>query len=426
MRRPDVGGHGIATVWVALFAGLSTAPVLKIADVQAVEWAQLLWLAQALPVFIYGGMRIHRSGNSRYSVGYAVFLAACVALAAVSFRLEFYTPPDISVLKQPFILSLSRVFEYFMASFFMVKLAGEMRRNRSALRLALNIYIGAGVLSAILSIAGWIVVNISGVNVFTVYGYDERVRGFFNEGGPYGVFLVSVAVALVVRALAFRNGFGLAGQIAFGLLLVALLLSGSKAGLLVAAGLLGLGVAFAGNRWQRAATVGGGALIVCVLLTLFQGKLLGYAYAYMDLDEALAYRPGDPSLIMGRIAAAAILPRMISEHPVLGIGPGNYSLMRNDPNYLQGLPPVDDWDLPGMGLFGAAAELGIPTTVFFLFLLMWPLKDAVRQRAGAGLAVCAGFQPLAFLVGVNLNFFYPWLVAGFVISLLRPPSEGKS
>ncbi len=427
MRRSDLRGRNSAAGWAALLAGLSAAPVLKIGDVQAVECAQLLWLAQAVPVFIYGGLRIRRSGFWRsYGGAYLLFLVTYIALAALSFRLEFYTPPDVSLLKQPFILSLSRTFELLMASFFMVKLAEDMRANPPARLLALNVYIGAGILSAILSIAGWILVNISGVHVFTIYGYEDRARGFFNEGGPYGVFLVSVAVALVVRALGFRNRFGFASKVAIGLLLVALLLSGSKAGLLVVAGLLGLGLLFAGNRWQRVVIFAAGALMVCVLLTLFQGKLLGYAYAYMDLDEALAYRPGDPSLIMGRIAAAAILPRMISEHPVLGIGPGNYSLMRNDPNYLQGLPPVDDWDLPGMGLFGAAAELGIPVTLFFLLLLMRPLKDAVRQRGGAGIAVCAGFQPLAFLAGVNLNFFYPWLVAGFVISLLRPPSEDRS
>jgi hypothetical protein len=30
------------------------------------------------------------------------------------------------------------------------------------------------------------------------------------------------------------------------------------------------------------------------------------------------------------------------------------------------------------------------------------------------------FQPVAFLAGVNLNFFYPWLIAAFVISLEEP------
>ncbi len=421
MRSQRISRHGMPAVWAALFALLSAAPVLKIADIQAVEWLQLIWLCQAAPVFIYRGMRVPRSGLwRRYGSGYAIFLLACIALAALSLRLEFYTPPDVSLLKQPFILSLSRIFEFFLAVFFMLKLAQEMRANPRTFRIALNAYIAVGTLSAVLSIIGWFAVKIAGISFFTVYGYEDRVRGFFNEGGPYGVFLVSVALMLLLRRRVFGAAFPFLHNVTLGLLLFALVLSGSKAGLLAAIGLLGLGLLFAGNKWQKCALVAGGVLAGLIFLTLFQGKLLGYAYAYMDMDEAIAYRPDDPSLIMGRIAAASIVPKMLSAHPLLGIGPGNYSLMRNDPEYLQGLPPVDDWDLPGMGLFGAAAEFGIPLTLFFAFLLVRPLASAVRERAPAAIAVAAGFQPVAFLLGVNLNFFYPWLVAGFVMALVKP------
>ncbi len=158
------------------------------------------------------------------------------------------------------------------------------------------------------------------------------------------------------------------------------------------------------------------SVVLVTAISLVEGRLFGYFYAYMDFDEALAYRPGDPSLIMGRVAASLIVPRIIAAHPLLGIGVGNYSLMRNDPDYLQGMPSVTEWDLAGMGLFGSAAEFGIPVTVAFLALLWRPLVLAKKRRAATAVIVAAAFQPVAFLLGVNLNFFYPWLIAAFAIA----------
>jgi hypothetical protein len=106
-------------------------------------------------------------------------------------------------------------------------------------------------------------------------------------------------------------------------LMAALCLSGSKAGFLAAMALCALSVMAAGTRAQRLALLGVCGLVFTLLLTVFGGKLFGYTYAYLNLEEALAYRPDDPSLIMGRIAAAAIVPRMIAAHPVAGIGVGN-------------------------------------------------------------------------------------------------------
>jgi hypothetical protein len=129
-------------------------------------------------------------------------------------------------------------------------------------------------------------------------------------------------------------------------------------------------------------------------------------------------RPDDINLIMGRIAAALIIPRMIEAHPVLGIGIGNYSLMRNDPDYLDGLPAVQDWDLPGLGLISVAAELGIPLALLFIWLLSRPARMAWRARCPAIVLATAGFQPAAYALGVNLNFFYPWLISGFALAVV--------
>ena len=204
---------------------------------------------------------------------------------------------------------------------------------------------------------------------------------------------------------------------------IALFLSASKSGLLAAIVCGGLATFFAPTSRRRilAALV---LPVACLsFLALFQFALSGYVRSYLGFDETVLYRPDDRNLIMGRVVAAFIIPRMIGSHPILGIGIGNYSLMRNDPDYLKGLPSVNDWDLPGLGLISDAAELGVPLTVFLIILLLRPFRRARKKKAPGAFIAAAAFQPIALLFGVNLNFFYPWLMTAFLLaSLEREPA----
>ena len=143
----------VTAPWVVAFALLSTAPVLKLGDVQCLELLQLLWLCLALPVFLYRGLRVPISGVWRqYGLRYVAFLGVCVAVSLVALRLTFYTPPDVSILKRPVILSLARIFELCLAVYFMLAIARSFQIRRSLLRLALGAYAWAGVFSACVSI----------------------------------------------------------------------------------------------------------------------------------------------------------------------------------------------------------------------------------------------------------------------------------
>ena len=417
----------MAVAWVLVFVLLISAPVAKIGDVQILEILQALCLAMSVPVFAYRGLKVRTWGVWREFGGrYLVWLCLCVALAFVSLRLPFYTPPGVSALKKPFWISLSRISELFLAAYFMLRMAETLRRRPLLFRLALDVYVWTGAAGACISIAAWILAKTAGVESFAVYGADGRVRGFFNEGGPYGLFLVSVAVVALLRMHIFRSAFPALRWAILSVLAVAAGLSQSKAALLAAMGLCGVGVWLTGSRLRKIALALACTSILSAALTVFGEQAFGYFYAYLNLEEAMAYRPDDPSLIMGRIAASVIVPRMIAAHPVLGIGVGNYSLMRNDPEYLKNLPPVSEWDLPGMGLLGSAAEFGIPLTLFLAALLLRPLAFSRTMRRPAVVAAAASFQPLAFLLGVNLNFFYPWLVAAFVLAALPFGQPGES
>ena len=397
---------------IIVLAALSAAPALKLGDVQALEIVQLLWLIAASAVFLYRGLRVPCSGLwRRYGPGYLAFIFLCLIISALAFRLRFYPLPETSLFKSPGWLSMARILEFGLDILLMLTVARAMATRRKLLHLGLSAYVWVGTLSAVASLAGWVLMKLAAIPTFLLYGPEDRVRGFFNEGGPYGIYLVSVAIVVL-----FRGRVAQRSQVHLVPLAGALLLSGSKAALLAIVCLGLIAVTLVGNVQRRAAILGATVAVLVTSTLLYQGKLYGYMWSYMNFDEALEYRPGDPSLIMGRIAAAIVVPRMIANHPLLGIGAGNYSLMRNDPQYLEGLPPVDDWDLPGVGLLGTAAELGIPLTLFLVWLLLRPFSAARHSGAPAIVAVAAAFPALAFLFGANLNFFYPWLVGAFAIS----------
>ena len=402
--------------WLTLFAALSAAPAARVGDVQFLEVAQVLVLCAAAALAIRARFHLRLSPVWReYGGRYLALLCASAAVSALALRLPFYPPPDISLLKQPLAISLSRLAELCLAIISLLLVAGVLGRSPRRRRAALDVFAGVAILSACASILCWLLLKGAGVSTPLVYDFNDRVRGFFNEGGPYGMFLVAASLAVLLRAhlKPYFYRFQVAATLAlFG---AALLLSGSKAGLLAAAGLAGLGVLFSGNRRHKKILIGATVLFLAVL-GLFQRQLVTYWLLYQDIDEIAAYHPGDRNYVMGRVTGALIVPRMIAAHPVGGIGLGNYSLMRNDPEYLQGLPAVDEWDLTGMGLVGAMAELGIPVAVCLFAMLLRPMRMAHKKRAASVVVVAAAFQPVSFLLGVNLNFFYPWLITAFALA----------
>jgi len=144
--------------------------------------------------------------------------------------------------------------------------------------------------------------------------------------------------------------------------------------------------------------------------------LLGYIDSYQNIEDKMALLGRDQNLVLGRVAALYIVPRMISAHPVTGIGIGNYPLMRNDPHYLGSLPTITDLeDLPALGIPGIAAEMGIPATLWLMALLFAPYWMS-RKKASIVIGVAAIFQPLAHALGVQLTFAYPWFVSACTLA----------
>jgi O-antigen ligase len=420
--------HRLPTAWLVAFTLLSAAPDLRLGDVQLLEIFQLLRLLIVVLFFAWIGLKLPRRGALReYGLGYGILLIAALVLAVMSLRLPFYPPPAISLFKKPFVLSASRILELFLAIYFMLAVVETLRADTRLLRIALDAYAAIGALSAIASIAALAIFQATGANIFPVddvqrsfliNSLNHRVCGFFNEGGPYGLFLASVFLMILLRRRLFPYRHKLPIRLALLCVSVAFLLSASKAGML-AIFICGAVMALFSQSRKRMLVYSLLPIGCLVLLAFFQAGLFNYAFVISNFDELLPYNSENPNVVMGRIIAFFVIPRMIAAHPLLGIGLGNYSLMRNDPNYLQGLPAINDWDLPGLGLVSYAAELGVPLALFLVALLLRPFWQSRKQRAPAILVASAMFQPVAAFLGVNMNFFYPWLVAGFALSSLE-------
>ena len=65
-------------------------------------------------------------------------------------------------------------------------------------------------------------------------------------------------------------------------------------------------------------------------------------------------------------------------------------------------------------VYGYLAELGIPLTAYVMYLYAYP---ALLARKGRKWILLLGAYPLlAALFGVQINFAYPWIVAGLTLA----------
>lgn len=171
--------------------------------------------------------------------------------------------------------------------------------------------------------------------------------------------------------------------------------------------------------WLRAASrrvsrfLRGGTIAIAGAISFidFAQAVRVYRQSSAAYERLSHLHPKDANFVYGRIAGAFLVPRMIVEHPLTGIGWGNYSLLRNTPEYRRAAVYPEDADDPGLGLFGLAAETGLPLMVILLGLLFTPWLLLHRQQAPAWLLNLALAQPLAHLFGAQLNLTYPWVVS---------------
>lgn len=389
---------------------------LKLFDVQSVE----VLIAAALFVSL---MLPNRSMSFESSPVIVKLLPKFLTLiglifigSVLSLRLTFYPPGDFGFLKNPPWASFIRLIQVTvsMSAIFIIALA--VKNDPSRFKRLISAYVACGVLNAIWGIFCWIILYTETIKLPGVYSNDlsnvGRIRGFFVEGGPLGVYLVGVIVLHFVRYYYLSHISRNAFFIQLAILVGALIGSQSKAAVLLL--VLYIGIYLVIQRQVRSFVA---VVLVAVPLAISSNAYDGFLGYYKSYERFAIYahqRSDDPSLVMGRMMATVLLPRMVEAHPIIGIGIGNYSLVRNDPNILKGLPATNDWDLHGLGILGYLAELGIPLTIFTLWFYIYPIL--VARKTKKWIFLLSFYPILAAMFGVQLNFVYPWVVSGFVLA----------
>lgn len=411
--------RGLVTM-VGMLSFLPAFTYIRVGALQPVDFALLMLLGFCVAKGLNSGLSFSISSKLKGLFWlYALFLLVLAAFSILSIRLDFYPLFGASFLKQPIIFSLSKLLQLtaLVCGFFW--LANKFITRRPVLIRAMSVYWAVGVACAIYALiccAAVVALHLE-PNPESLFGAylsgGVRARGFFNEGGPFGMYLVSVVVIGFLR----RHMTGRPmGKMNSAILAIAFILSDSKAAILAVAFLLLYYVMSVASFVHKVAY-----LVLSITLLSALGVLLNlgshlnsYLYAYENIDQEVMTRGVDLNLVAGRISAFFIVPRMIETHPISGIGFGNYPLMRNDPRYLGGLPPIRDVeDLPAIGIPGIAAEIGIPATAWLLALFAVPFWRGRKKYPIMGIAGI--YQLLAHSLGVQLTFFYPWFISACAI-----------
>jgi hypothetical protein len=413
-------GVVLAIIFLAGFTNI------RAADIQMVEVALVVGL----------GLSALQPGKMLRVVGSPMIvnlLPACLWAfgflflnALFSIRLTFYPPAgDLSPLKQAPWAALIRCGQTIMAvsTLFVVGLA--VRANPAHFRTMLTAYVWGGYVNVawgIFCFVAWMGgVKLPGVTTVDVDGV-ARICGFFIEGGPFGVYVAGVMIVQFIRGYYLRYVGKQSFLIGMIFLSIGFVGAQSKASVLLLILLLVIYLL----KIKRLGLVLLGLLAVVPLAATsnLAAGLNGYYHDYMHFEQVARERPDDYGLLMGRLAASILVPRMINEYPMFGVGIGNYSLMRNDPAILQGLPRIELWDLSGLGVLGYMAELGIPLTLFFVYIYAYPLLKAWRRRPWL-ILLCA-YPLLAGLFGVQLYFAYPWVLAGIGLAAVEIDNRHRS
>ncbi len=405
--------------WFLFATGaLASTILLKFASIQYLEYLYVLHLLVLAAMFPRFGFQVKmRRAIFWLGMGWLLFSVATMSLAVASLRFDFYLPANPDWIRLPVVISASRLTEYVLSFLVMLYLAHTFRRSAEKARFTLRVYFWTGVLSSVYSMVSY-PLDVLGIAQLGAYADLHRFRGFYNEGGPYGLYVISV---ILVGMALYRLGWEkqLWMRWGFAAMLIAFVMSQSKAAFLAAAVLLLLNVVVSGSLAQRFSILG--AMVVVVLLAVqflnLEANLATYRAGAARFERLSHLRTTDSNFVYGRIAGLFIVPRMIAAHPWTGIGLGNYGILRNAPEYRGAAYYVGYADDSALGILGYVADFGIPLITYMLFLMMLPFVLLRRLRAPTYLTNLALLQPIVHLFGAQLNVTYAWIVTGFALGL---------
>jgi hypothetical protein len=396
-------------------------PDLKLGSIKISEVVMLLFL----PFYIKEVFK--NKTLSYFLVFYLVFFLKTVILNQFT---QFYINDTLPILKHPYFISLSRLIEMMACLVFCVFIYNEIKTNNKPLLLIkkflfVQIFCFGSLYIFVFLLYKLHILHTTSYDNIIVYDTSAgdmvyRLKGFYVEGGPFGLFnafLFTLCVAFYKKLS--LNPFHII------LCLIMVLLAESKAGYLMVV-LTSVVFLFLKIRENfKNIFFKGSIYLISVAILISLGFIIsaGYLNQMVNLEEQSAqFSPSelDPSVMLGRISASVIAPNMVKNNLFSGIGWGNYPLLRNNPNYRLFMPeiPVNLWDSTG---FGGAIDLiiegGLVMFLIYLSLYYRVYKLIKRYIAESSYIVLSFVGPL--LLGVSIYFFYTWFLLGIILFLVN-------
>lgn len=423
-RAERVLGARWEWIFVFLAASLSSTILLKIGQIQYLEILYAVQIFVLLLAFMKNGWQVKISRSIvRLGSLYSAFLTIAIGLALWALRQDFYMLSGLTPLKYPVIVTCVRGAQFLASVSAMLYLGDLFRKNDHTLKFAMRVYFRLGIASALYGIVAYVLVpaDADGAGASAYH----RIHGFYNEGGPYGLYVIS---AMLVGVSLYHLRWEQQRWLRWGFLLLSIAFLGSQSKAAIIA-LLTIGVVdmlLLRSVAQRAIFAASVLAVVFLLLQVVDvtNGLRLYREASVAYERASHLHKGDGNFVLGRVAGAFLVPKMIAAHPLVGVGWGNYELVRNAPEYRGASAWVDIADEPGLGLFSLGAELGLPLLGLLVFCLVLPAIYLRRRDAALPLINLALMQPIAHLFGGQLNLTYPWVVSAFALGFGLRPARG--
>lgn len=401
-----------------LAAALASTILLKFAEIQVLEFIFLADLFIVLGLFFHRGLQAAVfKPFFNIAMCYGIFMVLAFLLGLYALRQNFYPYGTESNLKFPMMLTLARIVELLLDVFYMLYLSSLYRKDEKLCAFGMKTYFWFGIASAAYSLISYPLNVFYSLDIGT-YGEQHRMRGFYNEGGPFGVYLVSlILVAFALRRMRWLKRWQFVLGMALSLICIVGSQSKSAVVLIFVFGLIDAYLLL--KRKGRRILVFASCLMLAVGASFVDFHRVAELIAEADADYRMvsSMRPMDGNVVLGRAAGAFLTPRMIATHPLAGIGWGNYASVRNDPQYRQGTPFSWIYDAPGLGPIDYIVDLGIPLWIYLMWVAFRPFRLLQKQKVGLLLLNLALMQPLANIFGAHLNLTYPWVVVGFALGL---------
>ena len=335
-----------------------------------------------------------------------------------------HLPDTIGILKSPGVISFSRYFQLLLCLFLVNYVffyavekracsLGQHYSNNDPINSLISYFLSFNAVFTIFYIVTGFI-SFAGLEIFTYYG-EHRLKGFFVEGGPLGLYY-SGLFALAIYLKEYKKSI---------LFLITVILTQSKAGgisiifffaFFILASKLKIHLLPSEKikltNYRAWISIGSMLAIVIVLISLFGEK---YIQQMINAEDLLKYRLTDTSFIKGRISGVHISSNMIMDSPLIGVGLGNYSLLRNNEQYRGFFPIVETWDLTGLGgLITLITENGFIFFSIFIFLIYNSFLTKNSNAYESLFFFLLFITP--FILGVQLYFKYPWIYMAFFLA----------